>query len=43
VAIGTPAGGIPALKHFFEPLPNKPGIAFAAVSHRGGGSNGSAG
>ena len=33
VAIGASAGGIPALKQFFEAMPDNPGIAFAVVLH----------
>lgn len=33
MAIGASAGGIPALKQFFEAMPDKPGIAFAVVLH----------
>jgi len=33
VAIGASAGGIPALKQFFEGMPDKPGMAFAVVLH----------
>jgi two-component system CheB/CheR fusion protein len=33
VAIGASAGGIPALKKFFEAMPDDPGIAFVVVLH----------
>ena len=33
VAIGASAGGIPALKQFFEAMPENPGIAFVVVLH----------